>query len=130
MTADPRWSTADDVYDAARSWRYRVLRASIGTTTGAIVMAILGQRSKLGPAFGLNCDINMHGVIITDVRGPDGKWNWRRAIGTVEAVRDNIRRLADHCKLNDEDRTAMFEELRKWVRKDERALAQGLESRD
>lgn len=41
--------------------------------------------------------------------------------GTVTEVRDELRRLADHLKLIDADRTAMFEEFRKWIESDARA---------
>jgi|SRR5665213_455992 len=118
--AEARWSTAEDVYDPVRVWQYRCLRASIGTTTGAIVMALLAQKPKRGFAFGKTCEISATGQVWSMTRVKDGVWK-NVQIGTVEAVRDNLRRLADHCKLNDDDRAALFDALRKWVKRDLRA---------
>ena len=41
--------------------------------------------------------------------------------GTVIEVRDEMRRLADFCKLSDADRIAFFAEFGKWIERDERA---------
>lgn len=92
----------------------------MGTTTGTIITAMFACNPKNGPALGLTCDITLEGKIITPVRR-NGVWSRPEVIGTVESVRDNIRVLADHCKLGDRDREALFEELRKWVRRDFRA---------
>lgn len=106
----------------ARPWQWRVLRASLGTTEGAIVMAILAKTPKNGPAYGKTCDILASGIVITTHR-INGKWTDLRPIGSVLAVRDAIRKLADHCKLSDKEREALFDELRKWIRKDYRAVS-------
>lgn len=111
-----------DVFDPSRSWQWRVIYASMGTTPGAIVMAMLAKIPKNGPAYGQTCDILTNGIVITQHRVA-GKWTEQRPIGTLLAVRDSIRRLADHCRLSDKEREALFEELRKWVRKDYRAVS-------
>lgn len=118
------FSTAADIYDESRSWQWRVLRASLGTTTGSIVQAMFLKRPKVGPAFGDTCDILPDGKVISPVRRY-GVWGRPEVVGTVESVRDNIRTLADHCKLSDADREALFEALRKWIRKDYRATSIG-----
>lgn len=111
-----------DAFDQARHWTWRVLYASMGTTTGAIVMAMLAKVPKYGRAYGQTCDILTNDIVITPHR-INGLWTEQRPIGTITAVRDNMRRLADHCKLDDEEREALFDELRKWVRKDYRAVS-------
>lgn len=118
-----QFSTAADVFDRARSWKWRAIRASLGTTTGMIVMAMLAKRPKNGPAFGENCDITKEGKVLARVRRA-GAWSDPEPIGTVEAVRDNLRRLCDHCRFHDGEREACFEELRKWIRRDFRAVSQ------
>jgi hypothetical protein len=95
----------------------------MGTTVGSIITAMFGCNPKNGPAFGLTCDILLDGKVVTPVRR-NGVWGKPEALGTVESVRDNIRVLADHCKLNDSDREALFDELRKWVRRDFRAKSE------
>lgn len=117
------FASVSDVYDEARHWSYRITRASLGTTTGLIVLAMLAKIPGRGPAFDQTADILTDGSVATRVR--DAKMQWiTTTIGSIEAVRDNMRRLADHCKLGDVDREAMFEELRKWVRKDFRARSE------
>ena len=119
----PHFSTVNDVFDEARPWQYRVIRSSMGTTTGLIVMAMLAKEPRLGPALGHNCDILTDGRVVTPVRR-NGEWGPAEVIGTTISVRDNLRELADHCKLNDADRTAMFAELQKWIHKDHRAKSE------
>lgn len=95
----------------------------MGTTTGSVVMAMLAKVPKNGPAFGQTCDILTNGIVITPHR-INGTWTEQRPVGTILAVRDNMRRLADHCKLSDPEREALFDELRKWVRRDYRAVSE------
>ena len=117
------FSSVTDVFDEARSWQYRVMRASLGTTTGLVVMAMFAKHPKNGPALGTTCEILPDSKVITPVRRY-GVWGKAEVIGTVETVRDNMRRLADHCRLADREREALFEELRKWVYKDHRAKSE------
>lgn len=119
----PKFSEVSDVYDQGRAWQWRVLRASLGTTTGLIVMAMLAKRPRQGIAFGETCDITLEGFVETMFTHPGKVPFWGR-VGTIQDVRDNVRRLADHCKLSDADREACFAELRKWVRKDYRAKSE------
>jgi hypothetical protein len=86
-------------------------------------MAMLAKQPKKGMAFGQTADISEDGYFETMIRQL-GKWCAPTRIGTVEAVRDNVRRLADHCKLEDVERNALFEELRKWVKRDRRAKSE------
>ena len=95
----------------------------MGTTCGLIVMAMLARSPKNGPALGHNCEILTDGRVVTPVRRY-GVWGKPETIGTVESVRDTIRRLADHCKLADAEREALFEELRKYVYRDHRAKSE------
>lgn len=119
----PAFSSANDVFDHARPWQFRVVRASIGTTTGLMVMAMLAKEPKAGPALGMTCEILLDSKVVTPVRR-HGVWGRPEVIGTVETVRDNLRRLADHCKLPDDERNALFGELHKWIYKDWRAKSE------
>jgi len=119
----PQFSSVQDVFDASRSWQWRVTRASLATTTGLIVMAMLAKQPKNGPALGKTCEILLDGRVVTPVRRY-GVWGAPETIGTVESVRDSLRRLSDHCKLSDADREALFEELRKWCFRDYRAKSE------
>lgn len=48
----------------------------------------------------------------------------REALGPIDEVNDNFRRLADEFKLDDADRIAMFDALRAWFVKDDRAKSE------
>lgn len=112
-----------DVFDEARGWKWRAIRASMGTTTGMIVMAMLAKQPKNGPAFGQTCDILTDGRVVTPVRRY-GVWGKPETVGSTESVRDNLRRLCDHCRFSDADRLALFSELQKWIRRDMRARSE------
>ena len=116
------FSKSPDVFDEKRSWKWRVLRASLPTEVGLIVLSILGMQTKNGFSFGPTCDIRLDGMVETVVKRP-GLRPRIETIGSIVAVRDSVRRLADHCKLSDGEREALFDELRKWVRRDARATS-------
>ncbi len=80
-------------------------------------------RTKTGPALGLTSDILTDGRVVTPVRRY-GMWGTPESIGTTISVRDNLRMLADHCKLSDADRNAMFETFGKWISRDYRARSE------
>ncbi len=119
----PQFSSNLDVFDPGRTWQWRATRASMGTTTGLIVLAMLAKQPKNGPAFGKTCEILLDGRVVAPVRRY-GVWGQPETIGTVQSVRDSLRGLADHCKFSDADREALFEELRRWVFRDYRAKSE------
>lgn len=86
-------------------------------------MAMLAKQPKHGPALGTTCEILTDGRVIAAVRRY-GLWGKPETIGTVESVRDSLRRLADHCKLSDADREALFGELHLWIKRDHRAKSE------
>lgn len=119
-----QFSNSADIFDEARSWQWRAIRASFGTTTGCMIQAMLAKQPRSGPAFGTVCDIDADGYVTTMVRRmKEGKIYLPpkvERIGTTIAVRDNLRELCEHCKLSDVDRQALFAEFHKWIRHDYR----------
>lgn len=117
-----------EVYDEKHSWQFRVMLASFPQDPeGAIVRAVLGRNMRTGLRYGLTAVIDRDGIVRASVQDHSGESHKRMPIGSVIAVRDAFRRLADHCRLSDKDREALFEELRKWLT-DERAQS-GLDIR-
>ncbi len=113
-----------DVVDPGYPWKARVVLASAATNpTGAIVRAMLGSNFKVGPAYGMTAEIDADGIVRTTVHAEDTTVWPNMPIGSIQAVRDEMRRLADHCKLSDEEREAFFDQLRKWIAKDARAIS-------
>lgn len=120
-----RFSIDADVFDRALSWQARALRAAVPHPVCGIIMAMLVRQPRLADAFGETADILLNGTVVTRVRRR-GVWSIRKEpIGSIIAVRDNVRRLADHCRFSDAEREALFAELRKWIRKDYRATSTG-----
>lgn len=116
-----QFSTDQDVWDQEIPWRARVLRAAVPHPVCGIIMAVLARAPRLADAYGETADIWPDGRVATMVRRR-GVWGDKpEVIGTIVAVRDNVRRLADHCKLSDRERLELFAELGKWIRRDFRA---------
>jgi hypothetical protein len=91
---------------------------------GCFVLAILGwQHGRKPPRFGKVAVINKDGMVITNMQDKHGGIHPKHSLGDVQAVIDSFRGLADHLKLNDDERKAMFAELNKWFVHDERANA-------
>jgi hypothetical protein len=113
---EAQWSTDPTIYDPAYGWKWRAIRASICTTTGSIVQAMLARQPTRGTILRQNADIMPDGIVKTEVR-IRGSWITIH-LGSIKDICDNMNRLADHIKLDDADRTAMFVELRAWIRRD------------
>ena len=116
-----------------QTWQYRAVAATGGNTTrlGTILLAILGKRSRHPPFLVGGATITDAGVVtcdgvILDNRSPGGTAAVRDiALCYVTELRDNFRRLADHMALSDKDRTALFDEIIKWVKLDLRPRDKG-----
>lgn len=122
MDERPRYHMSKGVYDPARHWSYRVTLAAFpANTMGLIVRAVLGVNSTIGPALGLEAEIGADGIVRASLRYPDGRVERRRELGSVMALRDEFRRLADHCRLTDADRLELFDHLKKWAGRDLRS---------
>ena len=105
-------------------WQHRAVRETGGNTTlmGCFVLAILGwQHGRHPPRFGKIARISADGMIFSNMQDSSGRMYRSHCLGPVKTVIDNFRGLADHLKLNDKERSEMFEELRKWFAIDERA---------
>jgi hypothetical protein len=105
-------------------WKHRAVRETGGNTSlmGCFVLAICGwQHGRHPPRFGSTATINKDGVIIAHMQTKEGTIFPNQQLGQVQTVIDNFRGLADHLKLNDDERIEMFTELKKWFVKDERA---------
>jgi hypothetical protein len=64
--------------------------------------------------------IDKTGAIVADVVDRSGVIKETMIYPTEFALRDDFRRLADHLKLNDADRTELFKCVQRWVVADRR----------
>lgn len=121
-----RYYAGDQVFDLARSMKFRVALAAFpADPMGLIVRAVFGMNSARGAALGLEATIRPDGIVTAKLRGRRGGiMSEHHVLGSIIALRDEFRRLADHCKLNDGERMVLFEELRKWCGKDLRSRSE------
>lgn len=106
------------------SWQKRAIRATDNNKTlmGCFVLAILGfQHGIKPPRFGTKAVIDKDGILYTNMQAEDGRMYRNHCCGPVTDIRDNFRGLADHLKLSDAERNAMFDEFKKWIAHDARA---------
>jgi len=106
------------------SWQYRAVEKTGGNQSelGCYILATLGwQHGRKPPRFGSTAWIDKDGIVHSHVQTKEGQVYLNQAMRSIQEITDNFRGLADELKLNDDDREAMFTELRKWIAKDERA---------
>lgn len=104
------------------SWQRKVIEATRGNQSqlGAIVICALGRKPKHPPRFLGPATITSDGYLIAQFQKRNGDYV-SGFIGSVEDFNNNLRGLADHCKLNDADRKAFFETMKQWIATDYRA---------
>lgn len=110
------------------TWQYRAVEATRGNQSrlGLIVLLIIGRTPRNPPFLMMRPGlvITADGDVLSDWVGRPGAPVLATCLGTVEEVRDNLRRLADFLKLSDADRVAMFDALQKCIYKDFRARSE------
>lgn len=131
--AKPKFYDGADTRDPAVHWQRRAMTASFGgdslsLTVHTMLCAVLARRTALtlgrrGVSLAPAAEILLDGTVVADCR-MHGKFIPKKPLGSVVAVRDSFRYLADHCKMTDVERNALFEELRKWMSKDHRARSE------
>lgn len=108
---------------AISGWKGKAIVATRGNQSrlGCMVICMLGYLPKNPPRMRGLIVITVDGRTLVDCELNNGAGYLATDIGHIDEVRDNFRRLADHLKLEDKDRIAMFDELRKWIKVDMRA---------
>ena len=112
----------EEVRDDQYHWTQRVLVASFPTRSmGPIVRAVLGKQMARGPKLSLQATIASNGMVFAGLKHDDVMVSYAHPLGMVKDLRDEFRRMADHCRLSDAERTELFTELKKWLGKDLRS---------
>lgn len=106
----------------------QLIEATDGNNTqlGAILLATMGMYPRRLPAFGLRAVITSDSHIMCDFRTKDGSMHPNAFVCSVRDLQDNFRGLADHCKLSDPDRLALFDGVKRWIATDYRPIREDL----
>lgn len=111
------------------SWQCKVVEATRGNTTqlGAIIVAILRQTPASGKrCFGQTAVITSDHMVLCDFTDRDGGLHRSAFVCSVRDLKTNLARLADHCKLSDDERKELFAAARGWISHDYSPEGQGL----
>lgn len=122
----------EHVERARVSWAYKAIKATKGNQTrlGCMVIRIIGRAPHNPPRFSLETGMVIldeatgnklglnRGYCVADYQARPGKPFLATPIGHVNEITENFRGLADHLKLTDADRIAMFDCLRNWIQQD------------
>lgn len=113
-------------------WTFKAIKATRGNQThiGRILLAAMGKQPDNPPRFAITSGaiiINermahklglKEGDVLADFQARPGEPYRAIRVCHTSELNDNFRGLADHLKLTDADRIAMFDVLRQWVWKD------------
>jgi hypothetical protein len=104
------------------TWQYRAVAATKGNQSqlGCILLAVIGKNAKHPPQFICGASITSDGFIMCSFVDRDGVGHMGAFVGSVSDLVTNFRGLADFLKLNDVDRTEMFDKVRAWIKTDYR----------
>ena len=114
----------DAAIEERRSWQYRALAYAKGnkSNVGAIVIAMLGRYTAGRGYHPGGFRILQDGRIVGLARGTlQEKWEHELVYKSVDELNATFRGLAVALHLTDDEIKAMFEEVRKFIFKDDRA---------
>jgi hypothetical protein len=92
-----------------------------GSQLRAIVEAVFHVSPRQLPAFADTCAITSDGYVICAFKDKFGRLHHGALVCDTDDLTRNFRGLADHMKLDDKERQALFAELHKWIAVDCRA---------
>ncbi len=107
------------------SWEDRCIQATGGNRSqlGAIVLAVLGRTVSIPPAFNKEgAIITSDGFVLANFVNKDWQLFHSAFVCSIDDLTANISGLADHLKLSDEERVALFRKVREWCKTDYRAI--------
>lgn len=103
------------------SWKERALAATRGSRFGAILSAATGTEIE-APCFHGKASVTSDGFVMADFAGADGRYHMGAFVGAMSDLENNVRGLAKHLGLNDEERAELSDTVRGWVGRDYRKL--------
>jgi hypothetical protein len=98
----------------------KILNATDGSKTGAILRCALGEIAAPGEnqRFVGKASITSDGFVMCDFIDSNGEFRHGAFVGAIQSFDRNILGLADHLKLDQNDRTALIALAKSWISKD------------
>jgi hypothetical protein len=96
------------------NWKQKALAATRGSQFGAIVACALGEKTR-APYFSGRPSITSDGYVMCNFVDRNGEGHMGAFVGSFSDVQRNTKGLADHLKLNVEDRAEYTGALTKWL---------------
>lgn len=102
------------------NWVFRAIEATQGTKLGAIFLAMIEKQRRTRPQFRGKATITSDGFVMCDFIDRHNVLHLGALVCTVEELVANLRGLAEHLRLNDDEAQAMFQKAREWIAVDYR----------
>jgi hypothetical protein len=90
---------------------------------GTVLAAVFGFTPTRPPACGLGAVITPTGAVAVDFVKQDGSFVRAYPLGPIGQIVDEVRFVCDAAHLTDVERELTFEEFRKWIKRDFRAIS-------
>ena len=110
-------------------WQLKAIEATKAhqSRLGCILLACLKLGRNKVPRFGLEAIVTSDGYVQADFVDRHGQGHHAAFVGELQEIIDNFRGLADHLKMEDQDRRELFEAVRGWIVADYRQKPSNLE---
>lgn len=109
-----------------KSWQYRAVEYTHANQSiiGALLVAVLGRYSNPPCFHPRGGKITKDGIVLALYKGrTDRQYRVERVYENVEEFTNAFRGLAAAIGMTDTEQKAMFDEVRKWIFKDDRAVS-------
>jgi hypothetical protein len=122
-------STGAAKFASKRNWERALYLATKGHRLGAMICCAFGWRRNDIPRFEGKAMISSDGMVLCNFVTSNGQRHTGAFAGTMADVIRNVRGVADHCRLDAEERAQFFKTMREWFQDDYRPLSSGPVSR-
>ncbi len=92
----------------------KLLAATRGTQLGAIIRCAFDLERDAEPRFEGKATVTSDGFVMCNFIDRNGDGHWGAFVGSHSDYAANVHGVADHCKMDVEDRAAFFRAMDDW----------------